>query len=100
MPHDSAGRRGAQIINPLGRGTAASYSASWVWKAGSARGPGPRISPGPPAFGGYPHNPSETALMRNKSVPVLVCRATHLPTDHVRADTPHRGHDIPISLLG
>ena len=33
---DSAADDVRQIINPLGIGTARSYSASWVWKSGSA----------------------------------------------------------------
>jgi hypothetical protein len=33
IPHDSAAGEGAQIINPLGLGTVASYCASGVWKA-------------------------------------------------------------------
>ena len=36
VAHDSAGQQRAQIVNPLGRGTAASYSASWVWKVTTA----------------------------------------------------------------
>jgi len=34
--HDSATRRGAQIINPLGLGTASAYSTSWAWKESAA----------------------------------------------------------------
>jgi hypothetical protein len=30
MPHDSAGRSSAQIINPLGRGTLIGNSQSWA----------------------------------------------------------------------
>jgi hypothetical protein len=36
MPHDSAAGEGAQIINPLGFGTVASYCASGVWTKVSA----------------------------------------------------------------
>jgi hypothetical protein len=32
IPHDSADGPVAQIINPFGQGTAASYCASWAWK--------------------------------------------------------------------
>jgi hypothetical protein len=35
--HDSAAEPGLQIVNPLRIGPRRRYSASWVWKSGSAQ---------------------------------------------------------------